>query len=355
MQDDPIDGPDTPETPIIPTNTAATPDIGKTDPASKISGPSPLLSRHPEPPQKSLMATMLGPLGDYALDRENASAETKREATRMIHAIADSAIMLAKYRVSKGDNPETAARYAVDDLIEALELDKLFPELALETDQQSGDAERRIRPGGRMREGLDAAAISANAEEGNIDRDRERDEFDGPVRQRRSGRFRETLDEAERSAQARNDTIDRRNIIDWKNTSNEKPVGADLLAGLDNEFLAAQQGTSPIVRRLDGSLNYRSAPQSEQDLFDELNIVRDPSKFVVLLDPDTNRPKVFMRAPETDEGGIARAGRLLGLGLATDPIRFGKRGARKAVQEAARGDGRGVLSMAEQKGTTVAV
>ncbi len=117
------------------------------------------------------------------------------------------------------------------------------------------------------------------------------------------------------------------------NASNEKPLGADLLADLNNEFLAAQQGTSPIVRQLDGTLNYRLAPKSEQDLFGELNIVRDPSKFVVLRDPETNRLTVFIRSPETDEGGIARAGRLLGLGLASDPIRFSKRGVTKAVQK----------------------
>jgi hypothetical protein len=117
-----------------------------------------------------------------------------------------------------------------------------------------------------------------------------------------------------------------------------RPIGADLLADLDNEFRAAQQGTSAVVRRADGTLNYRRAPQSEQDLFDEQNIVRDPSRFVVLRDPETNNLTVFERAPETDEGGIARLGRLLGLGLASDPIRFGKRG----ITEAAEGAGRNV-------------
>jgi hypothetical protein len=80
------------------------------------------------------MATIMGPLADVAEQGANADARTRREAERLLDEIADGAIMLANSRISKGANPATAGRYAADDLITALELDKLFPQLAPDAD-----------------------------------------------------------------------------------------------------------------------------------------------------------------------------------------------------------------------------
>jgi len=169
------------------------------------------------------------------------------------------------------------------------------PDHAGTTDESDGDTEDG-------EDGADSADVGGEAER--------QEDKDGTETNRPDGRLTSGQDAAGQSAVEREQMLDREKAPQpVGEASTVRPLGADLLADLDNERLAIQQGTSPVVRRLDGTLNYRRAPQREQNLFDEQNIVRDPSKFVVLRDPETNSLTVFERAPETDEGGIARAGR----------------------------------------------
>ena len=99
-----------------------------------------------------------------------------------------------------------------------------------------------------------------------------------------------------------------------------------LIENYNDEWLAIQQGTSPIVQALDGTFNYERAPSGEQGFFAETGQVTDSGKYVVLRDPETGKLAVWNRNPEMDEGRAMRLGRMLGAGLLTDPIRVGKVG-----------------------------
>ena len=66
--------------------------------------PSPLLSPVPEQPQRTPLVTMLGALGDYATDRENATAETRRGAAPMVDKIAGRPIARKGNSVRNSDD-----------------------------------------------------------------------------------------------------------------------------------------------------------------------------------------------------------------------------------------------------------
>ena len=84
-----------------------------------------------------------------------------------------------------------------------------------------------------------------------------------------------------------------------------------------NEYLAALQGHSPILRKADGTMLVEEADQAAQDIFNELNVVDD--KNVVFYHPDTGKLTIFKRNPDLKEGFPLRFGRLLGLGAFTGP------------------------------------
>jgi hypothetical protein len=97
-------------------------------------------------------------------------------------------------------------------------------------------------------------------------------------------------------------------------------AGANSAAvGLVDQINAAVQNTSPIVAGLEGRENYRRAPDSEQWLYREQGVVRDPKKYVALRDPQSGELAVFERAPETDESRLTSLGRVLGVGAVTAP------------------------------------
>lgn len=98
-------------------------------------------------------------------------------------------------------------------------------------------------------------------------------------------------------------------------------AGANSAAvGMIDQLNAASQGTSPVVAGIDGKENYRRAPDSEQWLYKEQGIVRDPAKFVALRDPQSGDLAVFERSAETDESGATSVGRVLGVGAVTAPV-----------------------------------
>lgn len=95
-----------------------------------------------------------------------------------------------------------------------------------------------------------------------------------------------------------------------------------ILTGFENQQLAASQRTAP-----DPS-NYKKLVSSdvyENDAGEALYMdpvtqklsKTDSNKHVMLRDPSDNRLKVYARSPETDEGVLSSAGRMLGTGLAS--------------------------------------
>jgi hypothetical protein len=98
-------------------------------------------------------------------------------------------------------------------------------------------------------------------------------------------------------------------------------AGANSAAvGMIDQVNAAVQNTSPIVAGLEGKENYRRAPDSEQWLYKEQGIVRDPNKYVALRDPQTNDLAVFERGEATDESRLTSLGRTIGAGAVTGPL-----------------------------------
>jgi hypothetical protein len=151
----------------------------------------------------------------------------------------------------------------------------------------------------------------------------------------------------DRNAEARNiDDRDRDFDIDFTGAPSpqggtEKPDELDAAAkgALDfynDELLAIRQGTSPIVRGLDGTDNYQRAPRTEQYLYAESGKISDSGKYVVLRDPDSRQLAVWHRNPEMSESGAGRAGRLLGLGV-LGPLKAGASGVRAATAAKAAG------------------
>lgn len=86
-------------------------------------------------------------------------------------------------------------------------------------------------------------------------------------------------------------------------------------------MLAASQRTSPIVRGLDGKNNYEKAPEelqkAYQELGPELAKKLDPQKYVILNDPDTGNPAIFLRNETMNEGLLSSIGRMASPGLLT--------------------------------------
>ena len=116
----------------------------------------------------------------------------------------------------------------------------------------------------------------------------------------------------------------------------EQAFGGALELDVRNELLAIQQGTSPVVRRLDGSLNYEPAKGRAQSFFEETGQLLDPRATVALYDPATGRVTVFRRNPDMGESGAARFGRLLGLGVVTgsgrQAVKYAVVGAKASAQ-----------------------
>ncbi len=96
--------------------------------------------------------------------------------------------------------------------------------------------------------------------------------------------------------------------------------------GFANEFLGAFQGTSPVVNQITGKPNYEIVGQLQEADFGPIAVSSsgqwvdvDPEKHVILLDPNTGKPTVYARNPETDEDLMAAA-RLFALGGLTSPV-----------------------------------
>jgi len=76
-----------------------------------------------------------------------------------------------------------------------------------------------------------------------------------------------------------------------------------LIVDYHNTWLAAQQRTSPHVVGVDGTYNYQRAPEAWQRYYKRYDkVYRDV--FVVLLDPATGEPTVWLRNPEMRESGL---------------------------------------------------
>lgn len=102
----------------------------------------------------------------------------------------------------------------------------------------------------------------------------------------------------------------------------QQGAGTNIALDFMNQGAAAGQGTTPNIQAQMpnlisddthqdelGNLLYRD-PQSGQ------LVPTDENKQVAFRDPADNRIKVFARTPETDEGRLSSAGRLLGTGMA---------------------------------------
>jgi len=99
-----------------------------------------------------------------------------------------------------------------------------------------------------------------------------------------------------------------------------------IATGFANEFLGVFQGTSPVVNQITGKPNYEIVGQLQEADFGPIAVSSsgqwvdvDPEKHVILLDPNTGKPTVYARSPETDEDLMAAA-RLFALGGLTSPV-----------------------------------
>jgi len=104
----------------------------------------------------------------------------------------------------------------------------------------------------------------------------------------------------------------------------KRPWGQDMIDAHEDEWLAVEQGTSPVVQSHDGTLNYEKASAEAQQFYAETGRVDDPKKRIVLRDPETGKLAVWQRNPKMEEGGAVRLGRLLGLGVVAGPGRPGR-------------------------------
>lgn len=95
-----------------------------------------------------------------------------------------------------------------------------------------------------------------------------------------------------------------------------------VLSTLTNEFLAAFQGTSPIItgeREPLGELkNFDFGPGFLTE--DGEAITANLDDHVILRDPETNKIMVFERTEGTNEGSLVALGRLLGFGTLASPL-----------------------------------
>jgi hypothetical protein len=97
----------------------------------------------------------------------------------------------------------------------------------------------------------------------------------------------------------------------------------DAAGSLAQNLSAAMQGTNPIVRTISGTPNYQAlGPYVNSDGGPMYSDAQgqwhpvDPTRQVVLNDPATNKPTVFLRSGDTDESGLTSLGRFLGFGAA---------------------------------------
>lgn len=88
----------------------------------------------------------------------------------------------------------------------------------------------------------------------------------------------------------------------------------DVVGGMAGDLTAAMQGTTPVVRDLQGNFIRPLASKEDQDIFNELGKVRNAQTQIVLRDPQDGQLKVFMRTPETEETRAESLGRVVGFG-----------------------------------------
>jgi hypothetical protein len=118
----------------------------------------------------------------------------------------------------------------------------------------------------------------------------------------------------------------------WGAVPADKPTttpAQQMLVDFGNQGVAAGQRTTPVIsaygapisddvqERDDGAAMYVDPKSGEV-------VPTDNTKHVILRDPNDNKLKVFARSPETDEGVLASAGRLLGTGMAASPMEVSK-------------------------------
>lgn len=100
-------------------------------------------------------------------------------------------------------------------------------------------------------------------------------------------------------------------------------VGAygGILSDVLNVHAGARQGTTPNPQYYKKTLSSDIYENDSGDMtFKDASgkfITVDPSKHVVLLDPNDARMKIYERSKDTDEGFLTSAGRLVGQGMAT--------------------------------------
>ena len=91
----------------------------------------------------------------------------------------------------------------------------------------------------------------------------------------------------------------------------------------ENTWMAAQQRTSPYVIEFDGTYNYQRAPEEWQRYYRKYGKVYT-QVFVVLLDPATGKPTVWLRNPKMRESGLLGLARVftfnIGPMLLTRPL-----------------------------------
>lgn len=103
-----------------------------------------------------------------------------------------------------------------------------------------------------------------------------------------------------------------------------------MLTDFGNLGVAAGQRTSPIISA--HMKNLISKDVQENDAGEAMYVdpvtgelaKTDSNKHIILRDPADNTLKVFARTPETNEGILASAGRLLGTGMAASPMGISK-------------------------------
>lgn len=88
-----------------------------------------------------------------------------------------------------------------------------------------------------------------------------------------------------------------------------------------NEFLAAQQWTSPDTSRYEKLGRYAEADSGGVYIDATGQFVPvDPRRHAILFDPERGEVTVYRRSPDTDESRLMSLGRLLGAGLVTGPL-----------------------------------
>ena len=100
------------------------------------------------------------------------------------------------------------------------------------------------------------------------------------------------------------------------------------LASFWDTLISSAQGVSPYAAG-----KAALAPEHEQFIYSETGNVSDPRKFFVGRDPQTGKQAVFQRGPQSDEGYLARLGRMFTL---AQPEGFAAPAARAASEGVSR-------------------